>query len=107
ASAGAAPRRQTVAEAGRHWSMLSRERDELLAQGDVSDRIEWIEHQFLELERETLDADSIAQLLLDHRRQAHASDLIAASNRAFDHLGGSDGASVSRALQYARHRLPR
>lgn len=107
AYAGTAPQRQTVAEAARHWSMLSRERDELLAQGDVSDRIEWIEHQFLELERETLDADSIAQLLLDHRRQAHASDLIAASDRAFDQLGGSEDASVARALQQVRHELQR
>src|SRR5690606_5033363 len=107
AYAGTAPQRQSVAEAARYWSTLSRERDELQAQGDVSDRIEWIEHQFLELERETLDADSIAQLLLDHRRQAHASDLIAASDRAFDQLGGSEDASVSRALQQVRHELQR
>ncbi|WP_043959016.1 AAA family ATPase, partial [Lysobacter sp. A03] len=107
AYAATAPERRQVAEAAVQWSALLRERDELVAQGDVSDRIEWLEHQHLELERETLDADSIAQLLLDHRRQAHASDLIAASESAFEQLGGSDDASVSRALQQVRHELQR
>ncbi|WP_222564532.1 DNA repair protein RecN [Novilysobacter antarcticus] len=107
AYAATAPERRLVSEAAAQWGALLRERDELVAQGDVSDRIEWLEHQYLELERETLDADSIAQLLLDHRRQAHASDLIAASDSAFEQLGGSDDTSVSRALQQIRHELQR
>lgn len=102
-----APERRQVADAARHWSTLLREHDELMAQGDVSDRIEWLEHQHLELERETLEPESIAQLLLDHRRQAHASDLIAASDSAFEQLGGIDDTSVSHALQQIRNELKR
>ncbi len=99
--------RRLVADAASQWTSLLRERDQLSAQGDVSERIEWLEHQFLELDRETLDADSIAQLLLDHRRQAHASDLIAASESAFEQLGGNEDTSVSRALQQVRNELQR
>lgn len=107
AYAATAPERRLVTGAAVQWSALLRERDELMAQGDVSDRIEWLEHQHLELERETLDPDSIAQLLLDHRRQAHASDLIAASESAYEQLSGSDDMSVSRALQQVRNELQR
>ncbi len=102
-----APERRVVADAAIQWTALLRERDALSAQGDVSDRIEWLEHQHLELERETLEPDSIAQLLLDHRRQAHASDLIAASESAFEQLGGSEGDSVAHALQQVRNELQR
>ncbi|MGV8940014.1 MAG: DNA repair protein RecN [Lysobacter sp.] len=98
---------RAVAGAAERWSSLLRERDQLSAQGDVSDRIDWLEHQYAELERETLEPESIAQLLLDHRRQAHASDLIDASENAFRQLGGDDGSSVSRALQQVRHELQR
>ncbi len=98
---------RAVVEAAGRWSTLLRERDELSAQRDVSDRIDWLEHQHAELERETLEPESIAQLLLDHRRQAHASDLIEASESAFRQLGGDDSPSVSRALQQVRHELQR
>jgi DNA repair protein RecN (Recombination protein N) len=107
AYARTAPECRVVAEAAGRWSALLREREELSAQGDVSDRIDWLEHQHAELERETLEPESIEQLLLDHRRQAHASDLIEASENAFRQLGGDDGPSVSRALQQVRHELQR
>ena len=105
AYAGTGAERRAVADAAQRWSALLRERDALSAQGDVSERIEWLEHQHLELEREALEPDSISQLLLDHRRQAHASDLITASESAFERLGGGEDASVARALQQVRHEL--
>ncbi|MFP7721532.1 DNA repair protein RecN [Lysobacter sp. A3-1-A15] len=99
--------RSEVAVAARHWSNLLEERDRLTAQGDVSDRIGWLEHQHAELDRETLDAGSLAQLQADHRRSAHAAGLIEACDRAFALMDGDEGPSLSRALQQARDTLQR
>lgn len=107
AYAGTGVERREVAAATGRWVDLLRERDELSAQGDLSERIDWLEHQHNELDRETLDPESIEQLLLDHRRQAHASDLIEASDTAFEQLGGEDGSSVTHNLQQVRSELQR
>ncbi|GAB3093498.1 DNA repair protein RecN [Lysobacter terrae] len=96
-----------VAAAAKAWSELLRERDALLAQGDVSDRIGWLEHQFAELDRETLDADSLAKLQTDHRRHAHAAGLIAACDNAVSELGGEESPSLSRTLHHVRGELQR
>jgi DNA repair protein RecN (Recombination protein N) len=96
-----------VAAAAKTWGDLLRERDTLLAQGDVSDRIGWLEHQFAELDREALDAESLAKLQADHRRHAHAAGLIAACDGAFAQLGGDEGPSLSRALHHVRGELQR
>ncbi|MFD0738154.1 DNA repair protein RecN [Lysobacter koreensis] len=99
--------RSVVVGAAQAWNALLRERDTLSAAGDVTDRIAWLEHQHGELERETLDPESIAKLQSDHRRQGHASDLIAACESAFAQLGGDDGPSLSRSLQQVRGELQR
>ncbi|TWI12726.1 DNA repair protein RecN [Aerolutibacter ruishenii] len=99
--------RAAVAGAARQWSALLQERDALSARGDVSERTAWLEHQFAELDREALDADTIARLQADHRRLAHATDLITACEGTFARLGGDDGPSLARQLQQARHDLQR
>lgn len=96
-----------VASAAKSWGDLLREREALLAQGDVSDRIGWLEHQFAELDRETLAPDSLLKLQADHRRHAHAAGLIAACDGAFAQLGGDEGPSLSRALHQVRSDLQR
>ncbi len=96
-----------VATAARTWSELLREREALLAQGDVSDRIGWLEHQFAELDRETLDADSLAKLQADHRRHAHSAGLIAACDSAVAQLGGDESPSLTRTLHHIRGELQR
>jgi DNA repair protein RecN (Recombination protein N) len=99
--------RASVAAAARQWSDLLEERDALSARGDVSDRIAWLEHQHVELERETLDPASIEQLNTDHRRHAHAASLIAACDSALVRLGGDDAPSLSSALQQVRGEIMR
>lgn len=99
--------RREVAEAARRWSSLLEERAALSAQGDVSDRIEWLEHQFAELDREQLDPAALEQLNADHRRQAHAADLIAACDGALAQLGGDDPPSPASAVQQVRSQLQR
>ncbi|MGY4516164.1 DNA repair protein RecN [Lysobacter sp. HA18] len=96
-----------VATATAAWSELLRERDRLSSQGDVSDRIEWLQHQLDELEREDIEPDSIEKLQSDHRRFGHATALIAACDNAFSRLGGDDGPSISRVLGQVRAELAR
>jgi DNA repair protein RecN (Recombination protein N) len=99
--------RTAVEAAARNWGALLRERETLLAQGDVSDRIGWLEHQFAELDRETLEPDSLLKLQADHRRHAHAAGLISTCDNTFAQLGGDEGLSLSRALHRVRSELQR
>ncbi|HBK47687.1 MAG TPA: DNA repair protein RecN, partial [Xanthomonadaceae bacterium] len=68
--------RERVRLASQRWQALLDERDALSAQGDVSDRIAFLEHQLAELQREDLEPAAIAALDANHRRQAHAAALI-------------------------------
>lgn len=99
--------RAAVRAAASTWSGLLRERDSLSLQGDVSDRIVYLEHQKSELEREELAPDSILALSASHRRQANASGLIDTCNAAFARLVGDEAPSVSRQLQQTRSELGR
>ncbi|MEO8366939.1 MAG: DNA repair protein RecN [Pseudoxanthomonas sp.] len=89
------------------WSSLLGERENLSRQGDVSDRINYLEHQFNELEREDLAASAIEALSANHRRQANASGLIDACNAALARLAGDESPSVSQQLQQTRSELAR
>ncbi len=99
--------RAAVRSAAAVWSTLLGERDNLSRQGDVSDRINYLEHQFHELEREDLAAPAIEALSANHRRQANASGLIDACNAAFARLAGEESPSVSQQLQQTRSELAR
>ncbi|MGY0651072.1 DNA repair protein RecN [Luteimonas sp. A537] len=81
-----------VATATHAWSSLLQERARLSAAGDVSDRIDFLEHQHAELEREVLEPDAIEELVAAHRRQAHATELVEACDTALERLGGDAGA---------------
>jgi DNA repair protein RecN (Recombination protein N) len=94
-----------VRAAAQAWNDLLRERETLSRQGDVSERIEWLEHQLHELRRESLEPESIADLVASHRRHAHAAGLIAACDNAFAQLGSDDGPSLTRLLQQVRNEL--
>ena len=99
--------RKATREAAVAWNALVQERDALSGQGDVSDRINYLEHQFNELEREDLAPGAIESLSASHRRQANASGLIDACNAAFTRLAGEEAPSVSRQLQQTRSELAR
>ncbi|MCI4567055.1 DNA repair protein RecN [Lysobacter sp. CFH 32150] len=94
-----------VRTAAQAWNVLLRERDTLSRQGDVSERITWLEHQLAELEREDLEPASIADLVATHRRHGHSAALIAACDDAFARLGGDEAPSLSRQLQQVRNEL--
>jgi DNA repair protein RecN (Recombination protein N) len=104
---GLQPQSAAVRSAAQAWSALLRERDGLSRQGDAGERIEWLEHQIGELQRESLEPDSIAELAGSHRRHAHAAALIAACDSAAERLGGDDAAAPARMLQQLRTELAR
>ncbi len=97
----------TVRAAASAWALLLRERDLLSGQGDVSERIGWLEHQLGELQRESLEPDSIAELVAAHRRHAHSAALITACENTLTKLNGDDGQALSRQLQSVRAELVR
>ena len=102
------PQRDAVREAARAWSALQRERDALSRQGDVGERIAWLEHQLGELQRESLEPEAIAALAGQHRRHAHGAALIQACEDAVSRLGGADETGApSRMLQQVRGALAR
>ena len=84
------------------WSALHRERERLQQLGDVSERITLLEYQVAELESEALEPESIAELLSAHRRQAHASTLLAACAAACEQLTVDADPAISRQLQQIR-----
>jgi len=96
-----------VAAAAARWNTLLREREALSRQGDVSERIAYLEHQLGELQRESLEPDAIAELGATHRRHAHAAALIAACDAAFVRLAGDEAPSMTRQLQQTRTELAR
>lgn len=91
-----------VREAAEVWSALLRERDALSRAGDVSERIELLEHQWGELDRETLEPASILELFANHRRHANAAGLIETCERALARLEGDDTPSLLQTLQQLR-----
>ncbi|MGN6512382.1 MAG: DNA repair protein RecN [Lysobacteraceae bacterium] len=96
-----------VRAAAQAWSSLLRERDLLSNQGDVSDRIAWLEHQLGELQRESLEPDAIAELVASHRRHAHSASLISTCESAVARLAGDEGPALARQLQQVRGELAR
>jgi DNA repair protein RecN (Recombination protein N) len=96
-----------VRDSARQWSVLLRERETLSGRGEVSERIEWLAHQLDELDRESLAPESIAELDASHRRQAHATGLIAGCDDAIARLGGDDSAALPTQLQQLRGALAR
>ncbi|KAF1697666.1 DNA repair protein RecN [Pseudoxanthomonas koreensis] len=105
--AGNEAERAAVRAAAAAWQALLAERDALQAQGDVSDRIGWLQHQLAEREREALDPAALEPLAVAHRRQANAAGLIAACDDAFARLGGDEAPSLARQLQQVRAGLAR
>ncbi len=97
----------SVQESASAWKDVLRERDALSRKGDVSGRIALLEHQFDEMQRETLEPAAIAELVAAHRRHAHSAALIAACNAAFLNLAGDEAPSLTTLLQRTRSELQR
>lgn len=102
-----APQLSTVAQAAARWQALLSERDALSRAGEAPARIDWLRHQLDELDRESLDPADIEALNTSHRRQAHATALIAACDTALTRLAGDDAPSLSEQIGELRAGLSR
>jgi DNA repair protein RecN (Recombination protein N) len=96
-----------VRAAALRWSAAARRIDDLQKQGDVSERIAYLDHQFAELSRESIARDDIESLIASHRRQSHAAALIEGCERAQTRLAGDDGIAVISSLRSVRSELAR
>lgn len=97
---------EAVTAAARHWKQLQAERERLVGQGDVGERIAYLQHQLDELDAQPLSAESTARLLAAHRRHAHGATLIQACDAAAAALAGGSGATaLDQRLQRIRHDL--
>lgn len=96
-----------VAGHARRWRE-TRQRITALQGGDsAAERIEDIERALSQLDREALDAESLAALFAAHRRQANAAALLDGCTLALARLGDEDGGGVGRALSLAGNELRR
>jgi DNA repair protein RecN (Recombination protein N) len=69
---------------------------------DASARIEWLDHQLAELDRDALAPDQLAELEQEHRRLANAEQLIRGSDALAERLDGDTEFAVVRSLARAQ-----
>jgi DNA repair protein RecN (Recombination protein N) len=81
------------------WHQLQKQIDLLSHTGDVSDRINYLEHQLKELMDENLQPESIDQLQQQHRRQTNAAGLLQGFDLALMRLQGDDGFALSNSVR--------
>lgn len=96
-----------VREAAARWSTVAKKIDAVQKQGDVTERLAWLEHQVAELTNEQIAPNEIESLLAAHRRHSHAAALIEGCGRAQAGLGGEEGLNVLSALRRVRAELAR
>lgn len=88
-----------VSSLAKDWNELNKEIQELSKTGDVSDRINYLEHQIKELKGESLSAEAIEELLAAHRRQAHSASLQQGFDMALTRLQGDDTFALSNTVR--------
>lgn len=91
----------------RDWLALDRELTEMARSGDLGDRIGYLEHQCVELDRELVDQQGISELQAAHRRQSNAALLLSAYDVALTRVSGDEAGNVSRSLYQLRSELSR
>lgn len=96
-----------VRAAAARWHAVAKRIDAVQKQGDVSERLAWLEHQATELAKEAIAPHEIEALLAAHRRHAHAAALIEGCGRAQARLGGDEGSNVLAVLRQVRGELTR
>lgn len=90
---------EPVGSLARDWNELNKKIQELSKTGDVSDRINYLEHQIKELKGESLSAEAIEELLAAHRRQAHSASLLQGFDMALSRLQGDDTFALSNTVR--------
>ena len=90
---------KSVQQAYRHWQDIRQQLDALQARGDVSARIEDLQHQLSELRRQPLEPELIESALTRHKRHSQSAQLMAACSSAALLLDGDDNGSALALLR--------
>ncbi len=90
---------EPVNSLAREWNDLDKKIQALSKTGDVSDRINYLEHQIKELKGESLSSEAIEELLAAHRRQAHSASLLQGFDMALSRLQGDDTFTLSNTVR--------
>jgi len=90
---------EPVNSLAKEWNNLDKKIQDLSKTGDVSDRINYLEHQIKELKGEALSAEAIEELLAAHRRQAHSASLLQGFDMALSRLQGDDTFALSNTVR--------
>ncbi|MBK9655478.1 MAG: DNA repair protein RecN [Rhodanobacteraceae bacterium] len=99
---------QQVSAAASRWRQLTAEIDALRRNNrDGSDLVDFLSHALGELNQADPRPERLAELEQDHRRLAHAGELIEGLSRLEESLAGDDGASVERQIGQAQHEIGR
>ena len=85
---------RSVQQAHRHWLDIRQQLDALQARGDVSERIDYLQHQLAELRRQPLEPELIETALTRHKRHSQSAQLMAACSSAAQLLDGEENGSA-------------
>jgi DNA repair protein RecN (Recombination protein N) len=91
----------------RQWITLQQQIDRLQSQGDVSARINELEHQLQEMNRQPIEPGGITEALARHKRHSQSQQLLAATASALAQLDGDDTANALALLQSSKAQLGR
>ena len=99
---------QRVCALASHWRQVTAEIDDLRRNNrDGSDLVDFLRHALGEITQVDPRPERLAELEQDHRRLAHAGELIDGLTRLEESLAGDEGDSVERTIGHAQHELGR
>lgn len=86
--------KQKVRQCHRVWLQIDTEIKTLQKRGDVSDQIEFLQHQLNELQTQELDPEFMQSELAKHKRQSQSTQLLNACTSALVFLQGDENLSA-------------
>ncbi len=71
----------------------------------VAERLEWLDHQLKQFDKISVDITDIEDLLLSHKRQSHAAQLLDGTARALASIQAEEGPALETSLARLRAEL--
>lgn len=87
------------------WSAVQQELNALQIRGDVTEQVQYLQHQLQELQLQPLDPAFIQESLAKHKRQSQSTQLIGACTNALSLLNQDDHSSARQQLRASIHQL--
>ncbi len=97
--------KQKVRQQHRQWLQINAEINQLQKRGDVSEQIEYMQHQLNELQNLSLDPEYIQAELDKHKRQSQSTQLVSACAMALSLLQDDEQLSARHQLRSSMAQL--